>query len=186
MSDDDGRSLADGPTEPRDVTEPLDAKTFDLAAFAAGIRPARRAVRIYARRDLEAALDVLDEDIKAATDLRDNVRAKELRAAREDVVREMQDAALDIVVEARSDEARAKLADALTADGLDDEGERLVRLVHAQIIEPDGFTADLLRQIRESLPGQFAKIVAAAAEANTDGSPVTPDFSRGRSATTRK
>ncbi|MGO1607591.1 MAG: hypothetical protein ACTHXF_08950 [Brevibacterium yomogidense] len=196
-TENDERSLADkapeetAAEEPRDVTVKPAPEGFDFAAFVSGIRPTRRAVRVYARGDLAAERDVLRAEIQAAQD--QQAKAAEIKRLRDSlaaVTREMNadGAVIDIVLEGRSSETVTKLHEALEKDipGEDRQAERDLHMVAAQVVAPEGVTAELLGQIRAVSEPQWQQLIFAAAEASTTSGVVTPDFSRGRSATTRK
>ena len=195
MRKDDERSLADEAPEqdtaPRDVTVKPLPEDFSFADFVAGIRPTRRAVRVYARGDLAAERDILRAQIQAAQD--QQAKAPEIKKLRDSlaaITAEMNadGSVIDIVVEGRSSEAVKKLSEALEDDipGEDKQAERDLHMVAAQVVAPEGVTADLLGQIRALSEPQWQQLIFACAEANTTAGVATPDFSRGRSGTTRK
>lgn len=169
----------------RDVTpdQPLNPATFDIAAFVAGVKPTRRAVTIYARGDLKAALDRLSDDIDKAEKAGRTDEAAELRRDAAAVVEEMSapGAVVDVIVEGRSDDWVSRFDAELDAQKITDETERIVRRVAAQIVEPAGFTYELLEQLRQVSEPQVKKIVVAAQMANVQPAGVDASFLRNAS-----
>lgn len=171
----------------RDVTpdDALSVEKFDIAAFVAGAKPTRRAVTLYARGDLRASLDRYGEEIALAEKEGDRKRAETLRKEARQVSEEMTapGAVVDVIVEGRSDDWVDTLNEALEKDGVTDETEKVLRRVAEQIVEPQGFTYELLEQFRQVSEPQVKRLVAAATMANRQPVDVSADFLRGSSAT---
>lgn len=178
------------PTEPETPEVTLEAapdpKTFDFAAFVAGIRPTRRALTIYSRSDLAAERDVLTARIGESQDAKRPAKERAAMQKRlKEITEEIAEAAIDVVVEARSEEWRNRLNKALVDDGVDDTLVRTSHIIAEQVVEPEGVTGELLEQIRKVSEPQWIALTHVTAAANK-GEGVTPDFSRGRSATSRR
>jgi hypothetical protein len=170
----------------RDVT-PDDAHsetTFDFAAFVAGSRATRRAVTLYARGDLKANLDLLAEEYDLAEKVGDTKKVKDLREQAKTITAQMtaDGAAIDVVVEGRSDDWLNRFNDALDKDKITDETERVLRRVAAQVIAPETVTYELLEQFRQISEPQVRKVVVAATMANQQPVSVDVPFLRGSSA----
>ena len=150
---------------PRETeTSELEPETFDLAAWAAGVRRARHTVRLYARGDLLADLDVLRAQIRDAGLTGDKTKLGRLRRQAHALVEEMESSALDVVVEARS----ASWIRAFADERRDmDETDRAVEMICAQVVEPAGFTPDLYRQLSEVIEPQVQQIAAAVVAVNS-------------------
>lgn len=171
-------SLAD-PTDirPLDPTAslPLVPEKFDLAAWIAGVRPARRATTIYARPDLLADLDLLAERYALTSPASPDRPALEqqMRGLREQV----EASGLDIIVEARSEELRQTMAQALEKDGLKaTDIDYQLAMIASQIIQPVGLDSATLKTLYEISPVQVAKIAQAATAANTEAPKVELPF----------
>lgn len=157
-------------------TTPADV---DLLSWIQGVRSARRAVTIYGRADLAADLDALAAQIAAA-------RAS--AQPTEDLIRdalavrdELFASALDVVVEERSGEALAARREQLQAAGVTDEVELLLHQLADQIVEPAGFTVDLLRQLHQATPVQVMAIAHSVRLVNTSVPQVDIPFLHGLS-----
>lgn len=171
-------SLAD-PTDirPLDPTAPLplEPEKFDLAAWIAGVRPARRATTVYARPDLLADLDLLAERYALTSP------ASPDRPALEQQMRDLRErveaSGLDIIVEARSEELRQTMAQALEKDGLKaTDIDYQLAMISSQIIQPVGLDSATLKTLYEISPVQVAKIAQAATAANTEAPRVELPF----------
>ena len=180
-----GKTVADGI---RDVTpeDALSVEKFDFAAFVAGAKPTRRAVTLYARGDLRASLDRTAEDIDLAEKAGDKKRAGELRKQGQQILDEMTapGSVIDVVVEGRSDDWVKDFNDALEKDGVEDDTEKVMRRVAAQVVEPEGVTYELLESFRQVAEPQVKRLVVAVSMANSQPVEVTADFLRPASART--
>lgn len=197
MSDE---SLADGPTETVDVSPALEPTDFDFEAFLQGVRPTRRAVRVYARPDLVAQME------EVAGTFRDDLPAAQKKKVRDEVLalRAQFDASATwFVAEARSAERQERVRQesakrhGFTIPGPDAEGEdalipradfdKLMRdLLVDSIVLPTGVTAEGLARFAEASPTEYPKLITAMQQANTmlaqNTQVVTRDFSPAPSA----
>jgi len=170
----------------RDATEEQDPKTFDFAAFVAGMRPVRRAVTIYARGDLAAERDLLVSRLREAEDAQAPAKVRaELKKQLKAVTDEISSQAIDLVIEGRTDEWKKRLNAALVEDGVTDVTVRTSYIIAEQVVQPEGVTGELLEQIRKVSEPQWSRMTFTAADANK-GEGVGPDFSRGLSGTSRR
>ena len=171
-------SLAD-PTDirPLDPTAPLpmEPEKFDLAAWIAGVRPARRATTVYARPDLLADLDLLAERYALTSPASPDRPALEQQMR--DLREQVEASGLDIIVEARSEELRQTMAQALEKDGLKaTDIDYQLAMIASQIIQPVGLDSATLKKLYEISPVQVAKIAQAATTANTEAPRVELPF----------
>ncbi len=171
-------SLAD-PTDIRPLDPaaplPLEPEKFDLAAWIAGVRPARRATTVYARPDLLADLDLLAERYALTSPASPDrpTLEQQMRDLREQV----EASGLDIIVEARSEELRQTMAQALEKDGMKAADiDYQLAMIASQIIQPDGLDSATLKKLYEISPVQVAKIAQAATAANTEAPKVELPF----------
>ena len=186
--------------EPVDATPKIDAEDFDWDSFLQGVRPTRRAVRIYARADLVADME------EVAAGYRDDLPAAEKRKIAERVAalrEEFEASARWFVAEARSadrvDKVRREAAKrhGITLppdDATGDEAlisradyDTLERAIVADaIVVPSGLTEEGLARLAEAAPTEYPKLVVAMKQANSrlaqNAEVLTRDFSRGRSA----
>lgn len=136
---------------------------FDMAAWVSGVRAVRHTVRLWARGDLLAELDVLRTQIRNAGLADDTKELAALRRQAGALVEEMDASALDVTVEARS---RSWVKAFLEARQGMDEEERAIELVCAQIISPPDFTPALYHQLLEVIEPQVQQIAGAVMAAN--------------------
>lgn len=196
MSENPDRPVG-GPTDAgTDVTPALNPLVFDFPAFVAGVRPTRRAVRIFPRGDLLGVMDRVVDAIEQAGDGPVDALIDEFEAARAEYVAASQ----VVTVEARSSEWVQRFrAEAAKTHGSDidwtaeptDEASRalrhgiLVDQLAAQIVAPVGVTATDLAVLIEAAEGEAGKLFAALALANSQVSSaakvLTLDFSQRRS-----
>ena len=151
---------------------------FDLEAWINGMTNIRRAVTIYADMAGNAEIDALNGREK---ELRlSGASTKEIRAVveqRRQVAARVASSALDVVFEGRTATALAAVSKDAKDAGLD--GVDLVYEVMAsQIVEPAGFDADLLAQIAENYPAQYAQLLATWRQVNEEAGVSIP-FSQG-------
>lgn len=171
-------SLAD-PTDIRPLDPaaplPLEPEKFDLAAWIAGVRPARRATTVYARPDLLADLDLLAERYALTSPASPDRPALEQQMR--DLREQVEASGLDIIVEARSEELRQTMAQALEKDGMKaTDIDYQLAMIASQIIQPDGLDSATLKKLYEIGPVQVAKIAQAATAANTEAPRVELPF----------
>lgn len=174
-----------------DVTPETTPEDFDFDEFVSGVRPGRRAVRVYGRPDLMAELEQIkfraeqlgDDDTEDATDLMEQFR---------EVTRQIKDSSRVFVVEARSD-ARTKVlmkqigpepGNKATRDERDEWNSELalLRLADA-IITPSKVSVESLRKLREANEPEFGKLLGAFHETITNptgGLGVNANFLRRR------
>lgn len=165
--------------ESRDVT-PEGVRTvagFDLVAWVGGARPSRRATTVYARPDLLAQIDLLSERVIEARAAQDTKTINTLVAQIRDLRSEMEASALDVVVEAQSEDAHKLLREALgVRPGVEETVEQRLAWTAAHIVEPAGFTAEVLADFCRVSPAQVGKIMSAVQVANTTAPAVPAPF----------
>lgn len=150
----------------------LDPKTFDLAAWIDGVQPVKHAVRVYARGDLLADLDLVKEQIDNAKTGKDYAAVKVLRDQAGEIVDALEATALDIVVEGWSGSRVEAFQKPLKEAGLSDE-DVMVRQTVAQVVEPEGFTPELFASMLERIQPQAMKVASAVVAANNRAPVVT-------------
>lgn len=173
-------SLSESAETIRDVTAP-DAMTpegFDLDAWLAGARPSRRATTVYARPDLLATIDVLSERVVVARASEDTDEVNRLVAQIRDVRQQMEASALDVVVEASSESARARLRESLgIREGQVATDEQTCHFIAAHIVSPEGLDGEGLMRLNAVSPQQVVKIASAMKVANETAPAVPAPFS---------
>lgn len=174
----DEPSVADPAHDSRPVEEDLTPEGFDLAAWLAGMRPARRATTIYARPDLLADIDVLAERLQVARAAGDDVEAARLATQVGRLRQEVADSALDVVVQATSEERRAALREqAGIKDSEQVSVDQALALIAAHVVAPEGLDVDALRMIHQASPTQVEKIARAIQVVNQAAPGVPAPFS---------
>lgn len=194
-------SLGDVATgiESVDVTPDVKAEDFDWDAFLHGVRPTRRAVKVYQRADLVAVME------EAAGGYRDDLPAAEKRKIRDEVLRlreQFEASGRWFVAEARSadriDKVRQDAADrhGITLPPADAKGDdalipradydKIERAILADAIAiPSGTTEERLAALAEHAPTEYPKLLVAMRAANSklaqSAEVLTRDFSQGRS-----
>jgi hypothetical protein len=173
----DASLAAPADIRPLDPTAPLPlvSEKFDLAAWIAGVRPARRATTVYARPDLLADLDLLAERYALTSPASPDRPALEQQMR--DLREQVEASGLDIIVEARSEELRQTMAQALEKDGLKaTDIDYQLSMIASQIIQPAGLDSATLKTLYDISPVQVAKIAQAATAANTEAPRVELPF----------
>ena len=142
---------------------------FDLAAWVEGLTPMRGSVRIYGNPSLNSQITKIDSDIKEARSFGvQAAKIKSLSEAKQALMEQLISTSLDIVFEARSpDWVNRKIREGKKA-GL--EGGELERAIMCeQIVEPVGFTLELLEQIAAvDGGGQYALLRAGWKNVNAE------------------
>lgn len=184
-------SLADAVTGV-DVSVPPTPENFDLADWVAGIRPTRRAVKLYPYRHLVSDLEQLADRIESTPD------GPEVDAMidRFDALRAKAEQSVWFVIEKRSrDWIERFRRDVAKRHGLNpktSEDDALTVHLHQmaeQIIQPAGVTAEMLQAMVEANEGEVFKLQQTLQAVNDQlaesAEVLTRDFSDRRSAGTR-
>ena len=183
------RSLADAAPSSDDAVTP---ETTDLFEWARGVRPVRKSTVIHNAGHLIARLEQLVNEIEAAPEGKADELIDQFERLRDQVR-----SGTVVIMEQRSQEwveevHRKTLADlgvkpdAGAADLTDEQRLRLgAALVAAQIVEPEGFTADTLLALRESSPLEADRLAELRQRVNATDPATDPvldmDFSSRRS-----
>lgn len=184
-----------------DVPVQTNPEDFDFPAWLEGVRPTRRGVRLYSRADIIARLEHIADEIDAAPE---DANVNDLIDEAERLQATWRDGIVWVVIEKRSSE----WLDAFREEGakrlgvtLNDKGEvgdkdKATRLmfeqIAAQIVEPEGFTADHLERLYQANEGEVTKLLVTTRRVNNElaesAKVVTRDFSQRRSTspTTRR
>ena len=161
------------PTTSPAEDEPIAPAAFDFATWAAGVRPTRHSVMIYQRPDLLADLDEVAElELRATSD---EERAEWLERGRE-IAAEMMEGRIRVTVEGRSAAWREALIKELDAQGVEDNVERLLHGLAAQIVEPAGVTPEALEAIADVSEPQVMKLLQAQTLANDSAPTISPRY----------
>lgn len=148
-----------------DVSVPADpGKPVDLAAWFAGVTANRRACTLYARGDLQAARDALIEDISDAEEV--GPRASDLREELAEANAQIEASSLRVVIEGRDEEWIDVQRKRLKKAGVTDKVTQELHMIAAQIVEPEGVTADMLIAFRKVQEPQIRKLLVAWTFAN--------------------
>lgn len=184
-----------------DVPVETNPEDFDFPAWLEGVRPTRRGVRLYSRADVIARLEQVADEIDA---LPEDADVSGLVAEAEALQKTWREGVVWVEVEKRStewldafrEEGAKRLGVTLNDNGECDDKAKAQRLmfeqIAAQIVEPEGFTADHLERLYHANEGELAKLMAATRRVNNElaehTSVVTRDFSQRRSTshTTRR
>lgn len=176
---DDEQTMDETPTVARtphkEEEKALDVTSFDLASWVDGVQPVTHAVTLYARGDLVADLDRVTADLKRAKLVRDLDAVGTLTAQAKRIVDELEKSALDVVVAGWSSDRISGFRKTLEAEGV--TGTDLdMEQVAAQIVSPEGFTADHLRELITRIEPQVQQVIGAVAAANTHVPTVSVPF----------
>lgn len=165
------------PAEPS-LSEPA---AFDLGAWVAGLNPARRAVTIYGRPDLQADVDLLRERMLEARRCGEPEAAEDYKQRLAAVSAELRASALDVVVQATAPELQERIkADTGCAEGSELNNDQACQFTAAHVVEPAGFTAEHVRAILDASPAQAMVLIHAVRRVNTEAVQVVAPFSPGR------
>lgn len=159
-------------------TPTLTPEKFDFAAWVAGATPIRKSVTIYADGQVQAEIDVLKqrEAMLPAGDERESVRAHLV-----ELYRRVQASAATFVLEGRTSEWVQQKAKELKKADIPDDIAGL-HIAAAQIISPDGVTADGLHALAQVNEQAVNELMRAAVEVNTRPIGLDPRFLPGASA----
>lgn len=142
-----------------------DPATFDLAAWVEGVIPATRTVVLYARGDLFGTLSRLTADLTEAKAAADTERKRRIRDEISAVTRELKDSSLAVTVQGRSTDWITRFRADHAEEGKT-EDDLVMEQIAAQIIDPPGFTLQLLRTLRDRIEPQIVDLVSAVAAVN--------------------
>ncbi|WP_461005082.1 hypothetical protein [Trueperella pyogenes] len=149
---------------PEDEASLGDPGAFDMAAFVNGVRSRRRVVRIYGRGDLEAKADMIRADMHDALMQGNQNLVSELTHRLKKVQAEIQDAALNVVLEERSHEWQARKLEEIKAAGVTSEVDQQFHLVASQIVDPVEVDGQMLAEFAKVIPGEVTRIMKAWAD----------------------
>lgn len=192
---DDERSLADIAPDPVVVPTPeIPAEDFDVDAWLSGVRPTRRAVKLFARADLVGDLEEMMQEIEARGD--DPAEDDAFVALYE----QFHASGRWFHVEKRSGEwekkfrkdtakrLRIKLDDDGAVTSEEDGLTISIEQTAAQIVVPSAVTADRVRRLYDTNQGEANKLFLAVRMVNNEMAEtvraVGPDFSPKPSTTT--
>lgn len=173
-----GEAFGLAPTDSADETPEVDAATFDLNAWIAGVQPTVRSVTLYQRADLLAEVDELERRIKVAEraqagagpededELDGGDDVESLRARLTEVLQQWSSSAVTFRVQGRTDEWREQKKKELIRQGIKDETEITLRQVAASIVSPAGVTYEHLAHLNEVAQAQVKMLVVAWSMAN--------------------
>lgn len=165
MSSPDERSLADVDTSV-DVSPTVTPANFDIDAWAAGVHPTRRSVKLYPNAHLVARLDELSDRIDSTPegenvdDLIDEFDA--LRTQFRDGIWFTVEKRSSEWVEAHRKAATKRLGIKLDNDGDPTEADNITLVLHQivdQLVAPAGVTYDHLRTMLSANEGELNKLV---------------------------
>jgi len=185
-------TLGDTP-DIEDVTGEITAEDFDFDAFADGVRPGRRAVRITMRSDLAAELDQL---LIEADELDDpnGEDAQALYARYQQIKDQIKASQRVFVVEARSEHRMRQIIKQMEKLGMPEPGKKasqdeirdwneelaLRRLADA-IVTPSNVSVEGLRKMYYTAESEVNKLYGALHDANTNPTKtVDPNLSQRR------
>lgn len=186
-----------------DTTGDPKPEDFDPQAFIAGMRPTRRAVKLYQGGDLLARLDQLAAKINATPD---GDPALDAMIDEFDQIRGQYTGGAWWEVEGRSDDWVDRLRRQAAADlghgdifdpdrddlglPLDVRQEILMRQLAAQIVVPSGVTVDMLKLMQQQAEPELGKLFVAVTFCNKrlgqSSDVLTVDFSQRRSGNRRQ
>lgn len=171
---DEDRTFADSGADAfvKPETPKLTPETFNFDAWLDGITPIRRSVTVYGDGHTQAEIDELTrrEAALPAGDERGHVRA---RLA--ELTQQIADSAVVFVIEGRTQDWVSQQVKALKADKVPDDIAGL-HITAAQIVSPEGVTAEALHRIAQINEPAVNEIMRAAIEANTRPVGLDPRF----------
>ena len=172
MSAIDDQPLASDPSV--DIFEAPTVTDFDFQSWLEGVRPTRRAVRLYARADLIGRMEEVAGEAADAEKLGDSDALAGLVDEMETLRETFDASARWFVVEARSPEwvddfHRIRARDMGIKKG--EPGERqkqqiLLEQLAEQIVTPTGVTAEALAVMLDRAAGEVNKLIVAMTFAN--------------------
>lgn len=146
---------------------------FNLFDWVAGIRQIRRAIPIYQRLDLLADRDLLGQELQDARIIGDDGRVETLKREIRSLTDQIKNTSLNFVLEGVTQSKFQEILEEARQDPLvRDENDQTMYQLWRQIVEPEGLTFEMFKQIDEALPTQTGKLGTAWAQINT----VTPDL----------
>lgn len=173
MSDED-RTFADSGAEAfvKPETPKLAPEKFDFSAWLDGITPVRRSVTVYGDGHAQAEIDELArrEATLPAGEERGHVRARLT-----ELTQQIADSAVIFVIEGRTQDWVSQQVEALKRDKVPDDIAGL-HITAAQIVSPEGVTADGLHRIAQINEPAVNEIMRAAIDANTRPIGLDPRF----------
>ncbi len=180
-----GEAFGLAPTDSADETPEVDAATFDLNAWIAGVQPTVRSVTLYQRADLLAEVAELERRIKIAEraqagagpededELDGGDDVESLRARLNEVLDAWAASAVTFRVQGRTDEWREQKKKELIRQGIKDETEITLRLLAQSIIAPAGITYEHLAHLNAVSQPQVKLLLVAWTTANHQPPAVT-------------
>jgi hypothetical protein len=167
------RSLADVDTSV-DVSPVVTPENFDLAEWAAGVRPTQRSVKLYPNAHLIARMDELADkidnapegaDVDALIDEFETVREQ----FREGVWFTVEKRSSEWIQHQRSTTAKRlgiKLDEDFDAENSADNITLMLHQLAEQVVRPRGVTPDMLRSMYDANEGELVKLSNAMQTAN--------------------
>lgn len=173
MSATEERSLADVDVSV-DVSPKVTPENFDLAEWAAGVRPTQRSVKLYPNAHLIGRMDELADKIDNAPEGADvDALIDEFESVREQfrdgvwfTVEKRSSEWIENQRKATAKRLGMKLDDDADADNAADNITLMLHQLAEQIVRPRGVTADMLRHMYDANEGELVKLTNAMQTAN--------------------
>lgn len=135
---------------------------FDLAMWVQGFKPASRVIALYRDLDLIGDRDRLGIALDDARAARDDKRVEELRAEIREITARIEASRIEVRLQELAQSRRDELLE--VADGTEDQG---FAVVAAAIVEPAGFTVDVLKAFAEKSPAQAEMLAKTVNQLNS-------------------
>lgn len=145
---------------------------FNLLEWVQGVRPIRRVVTLYQRLDLLADRDMLGSQLQDARLAGDEDLAEGLRTQIRALTDKVKESAVNVTLAGVTTSRYQEILDEAKAAPEVVTAEDVVAYqIAAQIVEPEGFTYEVVKMLDEQMPVQMGKVGTAWAQINT----TTPD-----------
>ena len=136
--------------------------SFDLAMWVEGLEPATRVVPVYGDLGLVGDRDVLGVELDDARAVRDDKRVAELKAEIAGVTERIEASRVLVRLQEVSASKQAELVEA--ADG--DPEVLAYSMLATAIVEPKGFTVEILKALAEKSQSQVTKLADVSMKLN--------------------
>lgn len=137
---------------------------IDLFAWASGAGPTTRTCSLYQRLDLLATRDELIIQRDDAGGRGDTSTWQELSAQIDQVTEQIEQTRLFVRIRELGQSKREELVEEWKKAGISDPVEIGLRSLAAHIIEPEGFTYEVLAELSNVMPTQIEGLVRAMNE----------------------
>lgn len=141
---------------------------FDMALWASGVKPIKRSVTLYQRLDLMAERDELGGELQLARAQGDETKADAILTRIDQLTVEMEQTSILVTLQGITPSKFSEvLKEAETKSYIKEADEVQLWIVANQVVEPEGITYEVLKDLNELMPAQIQRLCETVNQINS-------------------